>query len=80
VLQISIIVKIRYLSESKNHTYPGIVKAGSKPKPISETTDTITALSITIGVELERGEESAYEGHKIDSAAKKAPNNSSTET
>jgi hypothetical protein len=48
------------------------VKAGSEPRPISETTDAITELSITIGVELARDEESA-ECHKTDSTAKKHP-------
>jgi hypothetical protein len=54
-------------------SYSGTVKAGSEPRPISETTDAMTALRITIGVELERGEESADEGHKTDSTAKKHP-------
>ena len=54
-------------------SYSGTVKAGSEPRPISETTDAITALRITIGVELERCEESADEGHKTDSTAKKQP-------
>lgn len=53
-------------------SYSGTVKAGSEPRPISETTDAITELSITIGVELARDEESA-EGHKTDSTAKKHP-------
>jgi hypothetical protein len=54
-------------------SYSGTVKAGSEPRPISETTDAITALRITIGVELERDEEASDEGHKTDSTAKKHP-------
>lgn len=49
------------------------MKAGSEPKPISEITDAITELRITIGVELARDAESIEEGHKTDSTAKKHP-------
>lgn len=50
------------------------MKAGSEPRPISETTDAMTELSITIGVEFEMEEDdSDDEGHKTDSTAKKHP-------
>jgi hypothetical protein len=61
------------LPVGERKSYSGTVKAGSEPRPISETTDAITALSITIGVELERDDESVEEGHKTDSTAKKHP-------
>lgn len=50
------------------------MKAGSEPRPATETTDATTALSITIEVVFVREEEeSADDGHKTDSTAKKQP-------
>lgn len=50
------------------------MKAGAEPRPTSEITDAITALSMTIDVVLGREEDaSADDGHKTDSTAKKQP-------
>lgn len=50
------------------------MKAGTEPRPTSETTDATTALSITIEVVFAREEEeSPADGHKTDSTAKKQP-------
>lgn len=55
-------------------SYSGTLKAGSEPRPTSETTEAMTALSITIEVVFVRGKDAlADDGHKTDSTAKKQP-------
>lgn len=55
-------------------SYAGTANAGSEPRPISETTEAITALRITIEVVFIKDEEdSAGDGHNTDSTAKKQP-------
>lgn len=50
------------------------MKAGSDPRPISDTTEAITALRMTIEVVFVCDkDESTGDGHKTDSIAKKQP-------
>lgn len=63
-----------YLPVGERKSYSGTVKAGSEPRPISDTTDAITALSMTIEVAFVCDEDdSDGDGHKTDSTAKKQP-------
>ena len=61
-----------YLPLGERKSYSGTVKAGSEPRPISDTTDAITALSMTIEVAFVSDEDDSA-GHKTDSTAKKQP-------
>lgn len=50
------------------------MNAGSDPRPISDTTEAITALRITVDVVLvSDNDDSAGDGHNTDSTAKKHP-------
>lgn len=51
------------------------MKAGSEPRPTSDTTEAMTALSITMEVVLVSGADESVggDGHKTDSTAKKQP-------
>lgn len=52
----------------------GTVKVGSEPRPISDTTEAITELRMTIEVVFVNDEDdSAGAGHNTDSTAKKQP-------
>lgn len=52
----------------------GTIKAGSEPRPISETTEAITELRMTIEVVFVNDKrDSSVEGHNTDSTAKKQP-------
>ena len=67
-------MEINNLPPGERKSYSGTLKAGSEPRPTSDTTDAITALSITIEVVFwSDRDESAVEGHKTDSTAKKQP-------
>lgn len=62
------------LPPGERKSYSGTLKAGSEPRPISETTEATTALRITMEVVFVRGRDaSAGDGHKTDSTAKKQP-------
>jgi len=66
--------KRKTVPPGERKSYFGTVKAGSEPRPTSETTEAMTELRITIGVEFVSGEdESAGDGHRTDSTAKKHP-------
>lgn len=55
-------------------SYAGTANAGSEPRPISETTEAITELRITIEVVFVKDkEDSEGDGHNTDSTAKKQP-------
>ena len=62
------------LPPGERKSQSGTLNAGSDPKPISDTTEAITALRITIEVEFgSEVDESLDEGHNTDSTAKKHP-------
>ncbi|KAL6963554.1 hypothetical protein U1Q18_034565 [Sarracenia purpurea var. burkii] len=63
-----------HLPLGERKSYSGTVKAGSEPRPISDTTDAITELSMTIEVAfVSDDDDAALDGHKTDSTAKKQP-------
>lgn len=66
--------KKKGLPPGERKSYSGILKAGSDPRPTSEITEAMTALSITIDVVFVSDKDtSAVDGHKTDSTAKKQP-------
>lgn len=55
-------------------SYRGTLKAGSEPRPTSDTIEAITALRITVEVVfVSDTDESGGDGHNTDSTAKKQP-------
>lgn len=55
-------------------SYTGTLKAGSEPRPTSDTIDAMTALRMTAEVVLvSDSDDSSADGHKTDSTAKKQP-------
>lgn len=64
-----------YLPPGERKSYSGTLKAGSDPRPTSDTTEAVTALRMTIEVVfVNDGDESVVgDGHKTDSTAKKQP-------
>lgn len=66
--------KEQILPPGERKSYSGTLKAGSDPRPTSETTEAMTALRITIEVVLVRETaESVGDGQRTDSTAKKQP-------
>lgn len=66
--------KMECLPPAERKSYSGTLKAGSEPRPISEITAAMTALSITIEVVFVSDEDTfVWDGHKTDSTAKKQP-------
>ena len=49
------------------------MKAGSEPRPTSDITEAVTALSMTMEVVFVSEEEATGDGHNTDSTAKKQP-------
>lgn len=65
---------IYILPLGERKSYSGTLNAGSEPRPTSETTEAITALSITMEVVFVSDTEGSFgDGHNTDSTAKKQP-------
>lgn len=65
---------IKTIPLGERKSYSGTAKAGSEPKPISDKTEAITALRMTMEVVFVKDrDDSAGDGHKTDSTAKKQP-------
>ncbi len=67
-------IRLYILPLGERKSYSGTLNAGSEPRPTSETTEAITALSITMEVVfVSDNDDSAGDGHNTDSIAKKQP-------